>query len=921
MLRRLFAFRRNLSLQLLASYLLFVGFVALGAALFRQTASQRLEADVRAADLALARAIAQETNSAMESALQAVRQLATYPAVQDSDSEGMYQAFSTLMSVRSDVNLVYRLDERGIMRFHYPVGPESTVGVDFSFRDYFQAAQLTRNPVASKGRISPTTMQPVATAVMPLWRGTEFDGVVATNMKLQSLSHALSAIVRDSAPDETYDIAIVDADGQIVANPDPTRLLLNLGQSQAAVVDAVLQGRSGAVIGRDESGGEMLYSYVPIVSVGWGVVVSRPTAVAFASVNAFQRGALVAIVVFLAGGLFFWLALARLVISPLERLTQFSQQVGREQVFGEGQRQRISDLERRRDQIGHLARSLSGMHASIEARLAELGTLLQTSGAVVSTLDASRILDRILEQVERLMGVEMCAIFALDEEQGRFRVQASRNMSAWYRQHAIIDPSDPGSVTMRAIRSGEPIQIDDTETNPSYVHHRARARTAGFRSVLAVPLSAPHASPAALLVFRPEPHAFNEREIALLSNFANHAAMAIENATLFARSDMRLQEQTRRLESLIQSMQDGLILEDLEGRVLYANRRIEELSGRPLADITGASMSELMSRILDRAEERQEAQAAVEQALRHDGDRRARFALHLNGNVRQIRLRVFDVTDSQGERLGSGRILQDITQRYEVDRMKSSLISTVSHELRTPLAAIKGYATTLLAEDVNWDAQSEREFLAIISQETDHLSELVDDLLDMSRIEAGDLRVSRQSCELGELVQRATQRARERVHEQPDERLVVSLPEALPSLFVDPARIETVLRNLIENAIKYSPATKPVRVTAELEGRDVVVRVADEGPGIPTEHGQRVFESFYRVDRGLARSQPGAGLGLAISQGFVKAHGGDIWLEAQEVGTCVAFSLPLGGDAGHGEGRPAGLVTAEGVSGSGPGHD
>lgn len=221
--------------------------------------------------------------------------------------------------------------------------------------------------------------------------------------------------------------------------------------------------------------------------------------------------------------------------------------------------------------------------------------------------------------------------------------------------------------------------------------------------------------------------------------------------------------------------------------------------------------------------------------------------------------------------------------------MKSSLISTVSHELRTPLAAIKGYATTLLAEDVKWDPKTQWEFLTIISNETDRLSDLVNDLLDMSRIEAGNLIVSRVECDLKELVYRAAERS----HPRPGDRLIVQLPEGLPTFSADPKRIEAVLRNLIENAVKYAGESSPILVSANHNGNNLVVRVEDEGPGIPLDESERIFESFYRVENGLNRSAPGAGIGLAICQGFVRAHGGEIWLEPGAQGASVVFTLPL----------------------------
>ena len=468
-------------------------------------------------------------------------------------------------------------------------------------------------------------------------------------------------------------------------------------------------------------------------------------------------------------------------------------------------------------------------------------------------------------------------------------MQASRGLDQWYAERTAINLDDHSSVTLRTIRSGEPVQISDTETNPSFAPFRPLARAAGYRSVLGVPLMGQHTPAAALLLFRPTPHLFSAREVNLLTSFANHAAMAIENAALFARSDSQLQEQTRRLEALIQSMQDGLILEGLQGKVRYVNRRAEELTGRSATELIGGDVETAMAALLATAAQHHAAEQAIAAALRPDGSRRAEFALDGPNGRRYLRLVFFDVTDRAGLPIGRGRILQDVTQRYEVDRMKSSLISTVSHELRTPLAAIKGYATTLLADDVEWDRGSQRDFLNIISEETDHLSQMVDDLLDMSRIEAGNLTVNRVRCQLGDLIQQAQLHA----HPAPGTRLRLDLPADLPPLHVDARRIAAVLRNLIENAAKYSPEQAPIWIRARCDAQNLVIQVEDEGPGIPEEHSERIFGSFYRLENGLTRQTAGAGLGLAISRGFVAAHGGEIWLEPRSRGTCIAFSLPL----------------------------
>lgn len=886
-----FPLRRDLGLQLLAIYLLFVVPIVIAALIFDHYTTQRIQQDIEGADLALARAIAEETNSTIENALIAVEQLSHYQGVIDADPYQMERIFEKVQSVRPDVNLIYRLGANGIMLFHHPVGgPNSTLGDDFSFRGYYQAALNTRDPLVSLGRVSPTTRQPVATAVMPMWDGNEFIGLVATNIKLQYLSDALASLVSDNNPGETLQVVIVDAAGKVIAHPNSDFLLQDMLTTLPSVTQAVLGGQSGSAVTREAGDEERLFSYVPVPNAAWGVIVSRPTASAFATPRAFHQGVLIVIGVFLVIGVFFWAALYSRIIRPVERLTVYSQSLGRREAVSPATIHPLEEDAKRQDQIGHLVRSFARMEKSIRARFDELSTLLETSASVVSTLNTRKVLENILEQVERLMNIEMCAIVALDQNEDVYRAQASRGLSAEHAENLIISPNEFHSATTRAIRSGKPVQISDTETDPSYESFRERARYEGYRSITAFPLRTNLAPPSALVIYQREPKAFTEREIDLLANFANHAAMAIENATLFERSDAALQEQTRRLEALIQSFEDGLVLEDLQGHVLYINRRMSDYAGQHPEEILGSPAEALFRSILSEANDRDRKLHQVEKTL-HDGSQNGGVEIDLRrpSGMRHFRLKAFTVTDSSGLPIGRGQILRDTTKDYEVDRMKSSLVSIASHELRTPLAAIKGYASTLLAKDVTWDLEAQREFLEVISAEADRLSELVNNLLDMSRIESGSLEIKPKLCDIEALVTEAVGRC----FPHPGERLTIEMKTKRLKIFADEPRLVVVIRNLVENATKYSQDNTPILLKIEEGEEEFIFRVQDRGLGIPPEKHELVFDSFYRLDNDQTRKNAGAGLGLAICRGFVMAHGGRIWLEPTEKGTNIAFSIPF----------------------------
>jgi PAS domain S-box-containing protein len=887
-MRRWLSLQRDVGLQLLALYLLLIVPVLLGLLLVSRAIGSRIRQNVEANDLSLARAIAEQTELSIGNSLKAVQELATYPDVVNATPAGMERLFGVILSIRPDVGVVSRVDAHGTVLFRFPTDPGTVVGADYSTLGYFRTALARRDPFISEARISSATGQPVATAVMPIWSADDkFLGIVGANIKLQSLSQTVTSSVSDYQSLEGLQVLILDSQDRIIANPDSSLILHPSSEVLASSFRD--SGSDGSQILVNPLGQERLYTVAAIPGIDWKVVVSRPTSVAFETEIMLRRATVIAGGLFVLIGLLFWAMLSSHVIHPIEELATASKAIGIDPSIADQEQQRLSRWSSRADQIGQLVGNFLRMQQSIAERVRGAATLLETSTAVVSTLDLTVVLDRILEQMSRLLVVERCAIIALDEQRGVFRVRASRGLSKTYVERLSIQPGEPDSVAMRALHAREAISISDTESDPSYVRRRHLSRSEGYRAILAVPLNTQHAPPTVLLIFHGTPHEFSAAEVQLLSTLANQATMAIENAVLFERSDTKLEQQTGRLEALIQSMDDGLILSDLKGRVVYANRRVAELASLSAEQLAGAPVAKVFEGIARRT---RAASAVLPQlAAVMDGREGRLHEVGLdrpNGTV-YLRLERFEVTDAREIAIGHGLILHDVTMDRELDTIKSNLISTVSHELRTPLAAIKGYASTLLAEDVEWDRSAQREFLTVISEETDRLTTLVNSLLDLSRLEAGALKLATAECNLDEIVQRAARLAV--LH--PGNSLAVRIDPALPPLFADPTRLETILRNLLENAAKYAGPEAAISVEVSQQDESVLFRVSDDGPGIPLEQRSRIFDSFYRVDNSLTRVASGAGLGLAICQGLVRAHGGRIWVEAATAGTSIAFTIPL----------------------------
>ena len=236
-------------------------------------------------------------------------------------------------------------------------------------------------------------------------------------------------------------------------------------------------------------------------------------------------------------------------------------------------------------------------------------------------------------------------------------------------------------------------------------------------------------------------------------------------------------------------------------------------------------------------------------------------------------------------------VMRDIGRRKRIDLAKSEVISAVAHELRSPLTSVKGFTSTLLHRWDRFDDDHKKHLLATINADADRVTRLIGELLDVSRLEAGRLPLSRRMISLDDITSRVVERIRPRAdHHEID----FSFPEHLPKVFADSDKIEQVLTNLVENAVKYTQGGR-ISVTGALQEEMVLVSVSDQGSGIAQEHRFQVFHKFFR-ERGQAQS-PGTGLGLYISKGLVEAHGGRIWVEnGTDRGAIFCFTLPLPGE-------------------------
>jgi signal transduction histidine kinase/FixJ family two-component response regulator len=326
----------------------------------------------------------------------------------------------------------------------------------------------------------------------------------------------------------------------------------------------------------------------------------------------------------------------------------------------------------------------------------------------------------------------------------------------------------------------------------------------------------------------------------------------------------RLEAERRRLDQTIQSLGDALLVVDADGTVAAANPRAGELLPELPA---GARLTEAASL------------PPLERALESE--------VTLEREGRTLAATAARVTDP--ERGGVVWTIRDVTERARLERLKSEFVATASHELRSPMTSIKGFVE-LLATSSGLSAR-QREFVEIILASTNRLVDLVNDLLDVARIEAGEAELHRRSIDLTEVVEEVTTLMRPRVDEK-RQRLTVEVEPGLPRALVDPSRMRQVLINLLTNAHLYTPPDGRLRVALHSKDGMVALAVADDGPGMSHEQLERIFERFYR-HAGNNDSVPGTGLGLAIVKSLVDMQDGTIEVESElDVGTTFTVLVP-----------------------------
>jgi PAS domain S-box-containing protein len=505
--------------------------------------------------------------------------------------------------------------------------------------------------------------------------------------------------------------------------------------------------------------------------------------------------------------------------------------------------------------------------------------LLEISRAMTAQLNLEELLRMVLEAAANILAGQ-AGLIALREPDGSFVARASYGLPEVlvpYFAPLFTDiPEDVNVQHFYIPGLGEKLVAVATRLG---LH---------LQQVVALPMAIKQELIGVLYIFRAYGTRFTANDRQILASFADQAAIAVHNAQLYE----RLSQEKRRLDAIVEYSADGVMILDPAHRITLFNRAMARLTRWSAAEAIGRHHDEVVRWA------RLETELDLNKAVAGGWPLPSASPLYVEGDLRRkeggivsVGITYAPLFDRGGRLVNIIADVRDVTRFREADELKSIFISVISHELKTPVALIKGYADTLMRKDASWDQETIQESLAVIVEEADRLNQLIDNLLDASRLQAGALPLEKDEVALDVIAGRVARlfSTQTKIHN-----IVLRFPPDFPTVIGDAARLEQVLNNLVANAIKYSPGGGNIEISGRATSEEVIVTVSDSGVGIPSEELPYVFERFYRGQRERHQRTPGVGLGLYLAKAIVEAHGGRIWAESTPgQGSAFSFAIPL----------------------------
>jgi PAS domain S-box-containing protein len=522
----------------------------------------------------------------------------------------------------------------------------------------------------------------------------------------------------------------------------------------------------------------------------------------------------------------------------------------------------------------------------IDAEREHWQTLYNLARELSASIDLNYVLQKAISRILKALDAGRGAVLLLDSETGLVTPRAAQG---W--PEMSLNLTDMPSDWQRGY--GDPLILKANTSDESALSALVGDET---ETVIAAPLLAHGQFHGIMAVVTSDASGFDQRQLDLVEAAVNQMAANIGGSQVV----QTLNDQARELglmssqrEAILTSIADGVVVNDERGRVILANPAAEHILNTAVQDLVGRDLKSLFE--LFTAGAREDILRAMTAVLSDPtveiAPEAAHTVLQIDGRV--INAHLAPVVTGDGGFLGIVTIFRDVTKEAEADRAKSEFVSTVSHELRTPMTAIKGYTDLLHSGAVGEINENQKRFLGIIKSNTDRLTALINDLLDISRVETGRVRFEPEMVQMGDIIANVIDSLAASASKK-GHSLTYRVEAGLPEIMGDPNRLTQVFTNLVGNAINYTPDDGKISVSIYQVQGAIRADVQDDGIGIHPDDLGKVFERFYRADHPMVRESSGTGLGLPIAKMFIEMHGGRVWAESEPgQGTIFTVLLPL----------------------------
>ncbi|NNJ11930.1 GAF domain-containing protein [Chloroflexales bacterium ZM16-3] len=545
-----------------------------------------------------------------------------------------------------------------------------------------------------------------------------------------------------------------------------------------------------------------------------------------------------------------------------------------------------------------------------------LATINEISTEVSSTLDLDTLLNTSLTVLASISQAEHASIMLVEQDDSSLLVT-----------RAVYGvPPSPGNYIRFPLGSGiagwvaqqrKGALVDDIGTDERWVSIPGGSLRKRQGSMIAVPLLMQGEVLGVISISHRDPGYFHEGHLRLLSACAGPIAIGINNANLFqmisAEAERRYelldrqQTESSQIEAILQNLADGVIVCDLYGSVLMANQAAGSFLGRTIEDLLLWNLHDIITRYLGP----RSPELPLAELLARPFDAREQRRIFISTTkvgTRMVSMTMGSVLKEDGQMLGALLVVRDITREIEADRMKTEFIGTMSHELRTPMTAIKGFTQLLAMGGLGPLNDTQREFVNTIHMNTERMIALINDVLDITKIESGSVDLEWRSLHMAEAISGVMSELQGMISAH-DHELIISIPPGLPLVRADAHRLHQILFNLLSNAVKYTPkggkisiqahetnlANLPehVRASVASDKRYAQMNIRDTGVGVARDDLSRIFDRFYRTENPLKIEAGGTGLGLSLVKPLVELLGGRIWVESTlGEGSTFSFILP-----------------------------